>query len=491
MFNCLMHPRNQFKTNPPNFKDLAKKYSFLKDKCYLGVGGKVCVDFKNPKAVTALSRALLLEYFGLSVQFPEDSLVPRIPQRLNYILLIEDLLRDNNLNNDSVCGIDIGTGASCIFPLLGAKQCEWNFVATELDEISLNCARENAVNNGLSRKIILVSVGAETIFEKVMEEFPERVFEFCMCNPPFFDPEEGDQRFLSSPDVNTMRNRFTEDGKLAPRSATLAKHNEVFVRGGEVAFVTRIINESYRFKDRIRIFTTMIGRRSSISPLQKMLTSSDLNVSVSVYALSQGRTQRWHGSEYQAEQLSSRRDLNNLVSSACSQKDSDLVERLLSRADTIFLDESFMEVLRFIARIDSTAKKCKLFELLLKKNFTAASLRMRIEEYLSVEEAIQILKLAMDVILKSSINESSEFENSLELCSILLGCYYQKFVWYKGSTIDELTELLTPLAKMIEISTTYTGLIAIAQVRKELPGLFASPRSDYYVEKIEMESIEL
>ncbi|KAI1724555.1 U6 small nuclear RNA (adenine-(43)-N(6))-methyltransferase [Ditylenchus destructor] len=488
-----MHPRSEFKINPPNFKILAKKYSFLKDECYLGVGGKVCVDFKNPKAVNALSRALLLEYFGLSVQFPEGSLVPRIPQRLNYILLIEDLLRDNNLNNGPVCGIDIGTGASCIFPLLGAKQCEWSFVATELDEISLNCARENAVNNGLIHKILLVCVGADTIFETVMEEFPERIFEFCMCNPPFFDPEEGDQRFLSSPDVNTVRNRFTEDGKLAPRSATLAKHNEVFVRGGEVAFVTRIINESYRFKDRIRIFTTMIGRRSSISPLQKMLTSSDLNVSVSVYALSQGRTQRWNikQSSLLPEGIIGFRDLTNLVSSACSKKDSASVERLLLRADTIFLDDSFLEVLRFIARIDSAAEKCKFFGLLLKKNFTAASLRMQIEEYLSVDEAIQILKLAMDVILKSSINESSEFENSLELCSILLGCYYQKFVWYKGSKIDELTELLTPLSKMIEISTTYTGLIAIAQVRKELPGLFASPRSDYYVEKIEMESIEL
>jgi hypothetical protein len=29
-----------------------------------------------------------------------------------------------------LCGQDVGTGASCIYPLLGTRQRNWNFVAT-------------------------------------------------------------------------------------------------------------------------------------------------------------------------------------------------------------------------------------------------------------------------------------------------------------------------------------------------------------------------
>lgn len=41
------------------------------------------------------------------MNLPSTSLVPRIPQRLNYLLLIEDLLKANQLNRD-VLGVDIG-----------------------------------------------------------------------------------------------------------------------------------------------------------------------------------------------------------------------------------------------------------------------------------------------------------------------------------------------------------------------------------------------
>lgn len=40
----------------------------------------------------ALSRALLLQDFGVEVDIPENVLIPTIPLRLNYILWLEDLL---------------------------------------------------------------------------------------------------------------------------------------------------------------------------------------------------------------------------------------------------------------------------------------------------------------------------------------------------------------------------------------------------------------
>lgn len=45
--------------------------------------------------------------------------------------------------------LDIGVGASCIYPLLGAKKNSWNFIGTEVDQRNLTFARENVTRNGL------------------------------------------------------------------------------------------------------------------------------------------------------------------------------------------------------------------------------------------------------------------------------------------------------------------------------------------------------
>ena len=47
----------------------------------------------------------------------------------------------------------VGTGASCIYPLLGAKLNGWQFLATEIDEEAIRFACENVSRNGLSDKI--------------------------------------------------------------------------------------------------------------------------------------------------------------------------------------------------------------------------------------------------------------------------------------------------------------------------------------------------
>lgn len=46
-------------------------------------------------------------------------------------------------------GIDVGTGASCIYPLLGAKVAGWSFLATEIDGVSAEWAEKNVRSNDL------------------------------------------------------------------------------------------------------------------------------------------------------------------------------------------------------------------------------------------------------------------------------------------------------------------------------------------------------
>ena len=46
-----------------------------------------------------------------------------------------------------------GSGASCIYALLGAKLNNWHFLATEVDELSVSFAKENVKCNGLEGNI--------------------------------------------------------------------------------------------------------------------------------------------------------------------------------------------------------------------------------------------------------------------------------------------------------------------------------------------------
>lgn len=80
---------------------------------------------------------------------------------------IEDLLASRAAMQQVTCplrilGIDVGTGASCIYPLLGHAACGWEYVATELDADSLKWAEHNVTLNALSKAITLSPAHAST-----------------------------------------------------------------------------------------------------------------------------------------------------------------------------------------------------------------------------------------------------------------------------------------------------------------------------------------
>lgn len=52
-------------------------------------------------------------------------------------------------SNVCVC-VSSGTGASCIYPLLGATMNGWYFLATEVDDICFDYATKNVEQNNLS-----------------------------------------------------------------------------------------------------------------------------------------------------------------------------------------------------------------------------------------------------------------------------------------------------------------------------------------------------
>ena len=104
--------------------------------------GEESVDFSNPIAVKLLNKALLHHYYGIkNWDFPDENLCPPIPGRAEYLHLIADLLAENNLckipKGDQITCLDIGVGASCIYPIIGVTEYGWKFIGSDIDSKSL------------------------------------------------------------------------------------------------------------------------------------------------------------------------------------------------------------------------------------------------------------------------------------------------------------------------------------------------------------------
>eukprot|EP00092_Neocalanus_flemingeri_P049704 GFUD01057215.1.p1 GENE.GFUD01057215.1~~GFUD01057215.1.p1 ORF type:complete len:218 (+),score=58.74 GFUD01057215.1:54-707(+) len=205
--NKWMHPRNPYKT-PPNFKEMAVKYADFRKVVTQDISGKIHLDFNNPTALRALTTTLFLKDFQLTVFLPPSSLVPTLPSRLNYLLWVEDLLSLLPDKPKDIFGLDVGAGASAVYPLLATRHLGWRMVATESDDGNYNAARENVTRNGLDDKIDIINVEKTDIFKQVLTE--NRHYEFSMCNPPFYKPDT----VLEGEVTGTANEMQTEGGEV-------------------------------------------------------------------------------------------------------------------------------------------------------------------------------------------------------------------------------------------------------------------------------------
>lgn len=147
----------------------------------------------------------------------------------------------------------------------------WYFLATESDEISFNYAKTNVAKSTLEQYITLQRVSTVRLLQEPLRDGCE-MYHFSMCNPPFFSHmEEAD----TNPDTCCMGNR-----------------SEMVFPGGEVAFIGHMIEDSLELRDRIMIYTSMIGRKGSLRKLLAQLRQYQISNVASTEFL-QGRTKRW------------------------------------------------------------------------------------------------------------------------------------------------------------------------------------------------------
>lgn len=91
---------------------------------------------------------------------------------------------------------------------------------------------------------------------------------------------------------NQTYTNASEDDNNVARSRTLAQYGELSVEGGEVGFVKKMIAESQVYKNRVRIYSTLLGKKSSVTELEKQLKELDI-LHYNTWIIGQGRTCRW------------------------------------------------------------------------------------------------------------------------------------------------------------------------------------------------------
>lgn len=145
---------------------------------------------------------------------------------------------------------------------------------TEIDEGSFSSANKNVQKNSfqhlidgnnknayimwvnyLKLQFLVVLVDKKSILKEIIKE--NSSYSFVMCNPPFFETDKGlGKKSKAEP----------------PRNAPTGNSTELEVEGGEREFILPLMDESLIYNDKVKIYTTMFGQKSSLSFLRKELS---------------------------------------------------------------------------------------------------------------------------------------------------------------------------------------------------------------------------
>ena len=144
---------------------------------------QLTLDFKNPAASKALTSALLLHDFKLKVTLPSNDLFlcPPVPNRVNYICWISDLIdtvqasrSSSNAENSTlepIIAADLGTGPIAIYPLLGVSLFKMHFIGSEVNEQAFLHATETVSANHLNDQIELFLVSDSNEYQSLILQY--------------------------------------------------------------------------------------------------------------------------------------------------------------------------------------------------------------------------------------------------------------------------------------------------------------------------------
>ena len=266
-----LHPRNAHR-NRYDFPSLIEACPQLRQAVLINKYGDESIDFSDPQAVKLLNRALLKFYYKINHwDIPPGYLCPPIPGRADYIHYLADLLATCNEGviprNKKVLGIDIGVGANCIYPILGHQLFGWNFIGTDTDVKAIaNAQKIIDQDHPLHQAIQLIrQPDPGQLLKNILPA--GQLFDFTICNPPFHSSaEEAKQASLRK--VTNLKGKRIK----SPVLNFGGSDSELWCKGGEAAFITRLAHESVALAQQCFWFTSLVSKQTTLPLITKLLS---------------------------------------------------------------------------------------------------------------------------------------------------------------------------------------------------------------------------
>lgn len=244
------------------------------------------IDFADPASVKVLNKALLNHHYGIKYwDIPDGYLVPPIPGRADYIHHIADVLCASNFGRmpegEQVKVLDVGTGANCIYPLIGHKEYGWSFIGSDIDPAAIQSAEKIVKDNELEKYIELrLQANPKDIFYGVIRI--EEQIDLTICNPPFHASADAAEK-------GTLRklNNLNKEKVKEPILNFGGKNGELWCEGGENQFIKTMIRESQKFGNTCLWFSTLLSKQSNLKGVQDALKNAKVK-DMKVISMGQG-----------------------------------------------------------------------------------------------------------------------------------------------------------------------------------------------------------
>ena len=270
-----LHPRSKHRFLY-DFAALIAAFPALKSFVSFNKYGNESIDFANPNAVLTLNRAILIKDYGVgNWDIPANYLCPPIPGRAEYVHHIADILAISNKSvipkGREIRVLDIGIGANCIYPIIGHREYGWQFVGSDIDEISIKSAENIVASNTVLQGAITcrLQISKKNVFKNII--LTDEYFDCTVCNPPFHassdDALKGTQRKLHNLGKQKNSKTILNFG---------GQNAELWCEGGEIAFISTLIAESVPFKTQCLWFSTLVSKSDNLSKIYNLLNKNQV-----------------------------------------------------------------------------------------------------------------------------------------------------------------------------------------------------------------------
>ncbi len=283
-----LHPRNPHQGRY-DLAELMKVTPALAPFVAPNAYGDLSIDFHNPLAVVALNQALLASDYGVNYwHLPADYLCPPIPGRVDYLHYLADLLAEDQPHGVPPQGpkvrvLDVGVGASAIYPLLGQAAYGWDFVGSDIDPVSVANVNSIVAGNPHLHGHIEARLQQNVQHTLLGVVGRDERFTASVCNPPF-------HASAAEATAGSRRKLHNLKGKPVgkPKLNFGGQGNELWCPGGEVAFIGRLIQESQQLAQSCLWFTSLVSKKDSLPALYQQLRTVNA-VKVKTIAMQQGQ----------------------------------------------------------------------------------------------------------------------------------------------------------------------------------------------------------